>query len=387
MAPAHGSPYLSPLPPTLSGCADHSAALLEALAVSADVTGFSDTPIPTIPRGIAFGGRADASAMQTRRFDAVVAVIGNSEFHKTELRLLLRYGAAVILHDARLMGFYRAILGEGRARGAAAAELGREISSVDMDGWRGDEAAMPVRFLGEVASSASPLIVHAAETAEFVAKRHGVSPRFIPFPPYRLLDEASLTDEARYAARERLGLAPDTALVASFGMIDLAKEPYRIIEAFGRLAVTRRCRLALIGAGKQDLIAALRDHARACGIEDRALLLDGESVPEALYRDYLAAADVAVQLRRAPPGSISGALMDAVAAGLPSVAGATLAEALEPPAYVETVPDGAAPEVIAAAIEAAIGSGRVRTGEARRAFLASRGMDRYAELLLEAVLA
>lgn len=379
--------FLSPLPPTLSGCADHSAALLESLSVRANVTVFSDTPKPVVPSGIAFGGRAGAMTMQTRQFDAVIAVLGNSEFHQTEIRLLLDYGAAAILHDARLMGFYRAILGKGRACGVAAAELGRDVSAADMDIWVCDEAAMPARFLGEIASSASPLIVHAAETARFIAERHSVSPLFIPFPPYRFWDEAALTDGARRAARERLGIAPDTTLVTSFGIIDLAKEPHCMIEAFGRLAIRRRCQLALVGTGKADFIVALRDHARACGIEDHALLLGGGPVPEALYRDYLAAADVAVQLRRAPPGSISGALMDAAAAGLPSVAGATLVEALDPPAYVQAVPDGASPEVIATAIEAAIDLGRARTGKARRAFLAARGMDRYAELLLEAVLA
>lgn len=160
-----------------------------------------------------------------------------------------------------------------------------------------------------------------------------------------------------------------------------------MITAYALVRLDVPGHLALVGSGDPRLVAALRDEASILGIPAAALMLDAEHVLESRYRDYLAAADVAVQLRRAPPGSISGALMDAIAAGLPAVASATLAEAIEPPPYVIPVADDAAPAAIAHAIEAALAMDRAAISAQRAAFLAARGMDRYAELLLEAVLA
>lgn len=375
--------FLSPLPPTPSGCADHSAALLAELARRAEITAFSDTRDPILPGGVGFGGRADPPVMRSPKFDAIVAVLGNSPFHVTETRLLLEYGAAAILHDARLIDLYRSCFGEGRARGVAAAELGRDVTQAELEAWTRDQAAMPVRLLGEVADAASPLIVHARETQQFIAAHHGIAARFLPFAPYRLPDPASLTPAGRAAARARLGTGPEPRLIASFGHIHGDKEPQQLIEAFAALGSAHASRFALVGSGNPTLIAGLREQAVSLGID---LAIDADQVPEPVYRDYLAAADVAVQLRRAPPGSISGALMDAIAAGIPSVAAATLAEAIEPPGYVRVVPDDADAGTISTAIGRALEQDRAGIAEARADFLERRGMGRYASLLIEAVL-
>ncbi|MCW8306157.1 glycosyltransferase [Acidiphilium sp. PA] len=378
--------FLSPLPPTTSGCADHSASLLAALRPLATVTAFSDTRQPGLPPGIAFGGVADVTIMRSARFDAIITVLGNSQFHATEIGLLLDYGAAAILHDARLIGLYCGTLGIARALGVAAAEIGADVSLADLEAWERAEATMPVRCLGEVASAATPLIVHARATADFITARHGIAAQFLPFAPYRVPDPASLSPAARIAARARLGIEPHHTLIASFGHVHAGKDPAVTIAAFGRLAPTRACRFAMVGGGNPALIADLRATATALGIAPDTLDLDAAQVPESRYRDYLAAADVAVQLRRAPPGSISGAVADVIAAGLPCVAAATLVAALEPPPYVTAIGDDAAPATIAAAIAAALDQGRAHIPALRAEFMAQRSMARYAQSVLDAVL-
>ncbi|MGC9270611.1 glycosyltransferase [Acidiphilium sp.] len=377
---------LTPLPPTPSGCADHSAALLAALADHACVTVFSDTAAPIVPPGVNFGGRAEAGVMRAPRFDAIVAVLGNSPVHATETRLLLDYGAAAILHDARLSGLYRAGFGAARALGVAAAELGRDVTQAELDAWEREQIHMPARFLGEIAAAATPLIVHARETAAFLAARSGIVARMVPFAPYRVLDESQLTPAARAAARARLGIAEDAALIASFGHVHPGKDPETLIAAFGLIAATRRCRFALLGSGNPTLVASLRASAESRGIAPADLMLGPAVIPESIYRDYLAAADVAVQLRRAPPGSISGALADAIAAGLPCVAAATLVAALDPPAYVTPVADDAEPAAIAAAIGAALDGDRAAIPALRADFMTQRSMSRYAQAVLQAVI-
>ncbi len=143
----------------------------------------------------------------------------------------------------------------------------------------------------------------------------------------------------------------------------------------------------MVGGGNPSLIAELRATATALGIAPETLDLDAAQVPESRYRDYLAAADVAVQLRRAPPGSISGAVADVIAAGLPCVAAATLVAALEPPSYVTAIADDAAPATIAAAIATALDQGREHIAALRAEFMAQRSMARYAQSVLDAVLA
>ncbi|HET9147191.1 MAG TPA: glycosyltransferase [Acetobacteraceae bacterium] len=375
---------LSPLPPELSGCADHSAALLSSLAPHAEATAFSGTPSPLLPEGIAFGGQADPTIMRSRRFDAVIAVLGNSPLHRREMEMLLDHGAAAIVHDARLGGLYRSGFGDARALGAAIAERGAPVGFEELDAWERDQSDMPIRFLGEVASSASPLIVHAAETARWVARHHGVAARFLPFPPYRSLPSAMLTAEGRAAARARLGIPSAMKLIVSFGHIQADKAPERLILAAALLYRSMPFRLVLAGAADQNLAESLRALAADHGLPPSSLILGSGTVPEPVYRDYLAAADCALQLRRAPAGSISGALMDAIAAGLPSVAAATLAEAIMPPGYVQAVLDEAPPEEIAACLAEMLW--RRRDDAARRAFLARRNMGSYAMQLLNAVL-
>ncbi len=378
--------FLSPLPPATSGCADHSASLLAALAPLATVTAFSDTIDPILPAGIGFGGPADAGVMRSASYDAIITILGNSSFHVTETRLLLDHGAAAILHDSRLIEFYRHLLGTPRALGVAAAELGVNVSLTELDAWEADQLHMPVRLLGEVAGAAAPLIVHAANTARFIASRHGIEAIAIEFAPYRVPDDADLTAQARRHARACLGIPDDAVLIASFGQIETGKVPSAVIEAFGLIAPTRACRFAMVGSGNPTLVASLRDRATGLGIAPEMLDLDAELVAEARYRDYLVAADVAVQLRRAPPGSISGELADAIAAGLPCVAAATLVDAIDPPAYVTAIVDDAEPEAIAAAIIAVLDRGRTEIPAQRAAFMQARSMARYAQAVLDAVL-
>lgn len=83
---------------------------------------------------------------------------------------------------------------------------------------------------------------------------------------------------------------------------------------------------------------------------------------------------------------MSGALMDALVAGLAAVASRTLVEALEPSDTVLSVPDHASAEMVSAAIDQALGIDRDIALEARGVVIRERDMDRYAARLIEAAL-
>lgn len=215
--------FLSPMPPAHSGVADYSFATLGPLAARVEVEVFSDTPGARMPDGVQFSGEMDALAHLHPRFDAVVSVLGNSHFHLREFELLMRYGAAAIAHDARMLGFYRILLGEDRALAVASEELGRPVAAEEIKTWLADENQLEALFLKEIVEAAHPMIVHSSFTERFIAERYGITCAKLPFVPQRSFrtDEISVTGRA--AARSRLGLEKDEIIVASFGIVHAAK--------------------------------------------------------------------------------------------------------------------------------------------------------------------
>jgi hypothetical protein len=132
-------------------------------------------------------------------------------------------------------------------------------------------------------------------------------------------------------------------------------------------------------------LTPLRELAAALGMAEQ-VDFGGAYAGEQRYRDVLLAADIAIQLRTLGPGSVSGALADCIAAGLPTVASAALADALDAPGYVRAVPDSPSPVLVAeAASELLAAAPRTATEPERIVYAAGHGFDAYAVRLLEAL--
>ena len=130
----------------------------------------------------------------------------------------------------------------------------------------------------------------------------------------------------------------------------------------------------------------LKELCQRLGIAEHVRFI-GKRVVEDIYRDYLLAADVAVQLRTHRLGGLSGALLDCIAVGLPTVANADLANAMEAPTYVSGVADSLSPVLIANALVDLIERfhGRERPNEERLVFSESHDFRTYALRLCEAL--
>jgi hypothetical protein len=105
------------------------------------------------------------------------------------------------------------------------------------------------------------------------------------------------------------------------------------------------------------------------------------------YRQLLLAADFGIQLRACPPGEVSASLLDCISAGLPAVANANLADAVEGPSYVVRIPNALSAFLAAEAIAVAHSRGihRNRATEERTAYLETHNVDYYAHKLASAV--
>ena len=351
----------TPLPPEKSGIAGYSAALARALAPLADVT-------------LIAAAQASAIAHTSAKFDRVVSVLGNAPLHGEIHDLAVKWGSAVLCHDSRLLGLATRN-GPKPAAAWAGRELGRAVAPREIIAWARDERLRETSFLGEIALAARPLIFHSPQPVAEVAARFGVAARHLPFAIQRNFPPR--TPDARQRARAALGIPAGQTLIVSFGFITRNKG---IPAALHALALLPGARLVFVGEPTPDTPAFEK---LAEKLKLRANVTFGRGfVPEHDYRDYLLAADCALQLREGLPGNISGTLQDCIAAGLPTVASQDLAENLAAPGYVKTVSDNAAPAEIAAALRAQLARAPDTEAE-RHAYCEAHAMARYAASLLE----
>ncbi len=350
--------HLGPLPPQPTGVADATASVLPALCRYYDITLFVPEPDQVAaPLRAAFPVRpTTAFARLASGFDRILYQLGNSPFHHDPAMLLVDHPGVVLLHDT--------MLGDLTAH-LAGAELGAALFAAE--GWpaylclaeHGLQAAIRAHgCLAPLLREQMGAIVHSTFGVAQVHAAGDVPVWQAPLPLlYGAPGQPALLP--RRAARTALGIAADEMLVVCFGAVTPAKCPGLLVEGFERaFAATGRARLVFVGA---LLDGSAPDSTRA------RVGVTGRVTPEA-WRHWLAAADIAVQLRRNSRGETSGAVMDAMAAGLPTIANAHGAMAELPPDAVLLLADIPTPDELAQALRVlAEDAGlRHRLGEAGR---------------------
>lgn len=376
--------FLSPMPPDQSGVADYSAATIRELRKLVDVHVFSKHAPLTTPDGAASAQQITTLPCLSSGFDRVVGVIGNSHFHLEVFQLLERYGGACIEHDNRLLGFYGSLLGSPRACAVAERELGRSVSVEEVGSWLQDESRLRATFLGEIAEWASPMFVHSRVTAKIVRERFSKTAIYLPFSIYRQWETDPTDRRLKLAARRRLGIAKKEFAIISLGFVHSNKAAEECIWAVDLLrSWDIPAKLHFVGGFASDE-GPFRNLVSNLGLTDH-VVFSSDFVGEAQYRDYLLAADAAVQLRTHFFGGLSGALLDCIAVGLPSVANEDLALAMEGPTYVSTVPDHPSPVLVAEALAkiSQKAANRSQFDEARRHYCDVHSFKNYAQQLCE----
>jgi glycosyltransferase involved in cell wall biosynthesis len=373
---------LTPLPPARSGVADYAAACATALAGIAEVSLFTPTLNP-LPCGTLPIQPLSDLPFVDKKFHRVISVIGNSAHHFDILDRMSRYGSACICHDSRLLHSYVVQRGFTGAARLASQELDRPVTDTEVKRWTIDESSREASFLGEAARAADPLIFHTAASAADASQRFGVNAKYLPFAIYRPWTAEQLTPEQRHAAKTRLRLNPQEIHIASFGFLEPSKAFTKTLQALKLLRTTHpKIRLHWVGASDGYGPRFLAEASRL-GLQVNVTLAH-KFLPEAAYRDYLRAADIGLQLRNAGQGNISGALMDCIAAGLPTVTTQDLAATLDAPSYITTVNDNLNPTEIATTLATLINN-RPATEPTRTAYCQTHGMTRYVETLLTMV--
>ncbi|SEP89513.1 Glycosyltransferase involved in cell wall bisynthesis [Ectothiorhodospira magna] len=322
-APRPTLAFVSPLPPVPSGISDYSAELLPPLARHFDITLVNAGPPLTDPVLEALFPVVDLAAFQARAgdFDHIVYQMGNAEYHAHMVDLIRTWPGVVVLHDFFLghMHAWRQFQG-----GIPQALTQALYDSHGLPGLRTlAEDGVEAAILGypcnrDLLSAATGVIVH-SDHAQALGRQWlpgDLADQFHIIPHLR---RPVVPAPDRAAARTALGLAEDDFLVCSFGFLGPSKCNEQLLQAWldSPLAARPDCHLVFVGKNPDSDYG----HAIARRLHEPAgqpIRITGYADRDS-YRTWLAAADVAVQLRRHSRGESSGTALDALAHGVPLI--------------------------------------------------------------------
>jgi len=315
--------YASPVNPAPSGISDYSEELLPYLGKYVAITLYVEDGLrpanPQLARHLEVRPISRLERDQRRRpFDAIIYHMGNSPAHLGIWRALQRIPGVVVLHDFVLHHFMLQEMVASRGQiDLYRAEMARRYGA---DGARVAElmlrgrftaAAFDFPFCEDVLARADGMLVHSRYVLERVAALRPdlpamLVPMGVPLPPA----------VPRAEARARLGLPLDALILASFGHIN----PYKRLEpALWALRELRETWPAV----RYLLVGSISTNYDARAVVERAGLADAVTitgyVSRADFEDYVAAADICLNLRHPTAGETSASLLRLLGAGRPTL--------------------------------------------------------------------
>ena len=345
--------WYSPWPPERSGIASYSRRLLQSLGRHADVDVVVAEPMQRYARPEEPGVRLVHSEnmrwlTDVRLYDRYVYCMGNSSFHRHVYEALLDRHGVALMHDVRLVGFYRWYAQETRPA-TQHLTLARWIESmysnrVDAGAFAheppspSEQESLGLFMSQEVQEHAELLLTHSGYAADVL--RLDRPPERRAHAPIEVVPFAIDERAAEYDASRR---AP---VIVSFGHLAQVKGLEVLLDAFAALSLRMPdLRLCLAGPGEDHELERWRESARSLGIDNRVDVPG--FVSEAEYESLLQSSILAIQLRMSSNGEASAAVADCLGAGLPTITSA-LGWTLElPDDAIVRVPRDIAPAVLA----------------------------------------
>lgn len=320
----------TPLPPERTGIASYSADLLTCLARHFVIDVYTTVAVVDDAEIAASFSIRPWQQFEARaaEYDGIVYQIGNSPFHSHMFGLLSRYPGIVVLHDFFLSSVFWYMDRHDGHPGVFADELAYAHGAValtDLMGPDGDNVCRQRYPCNRrVLESSIGVIAHSPGINALLAK-YGLARLNRPVRVVRQLRKLppEMDGATRAAVRERLGFRSSDWLVCSFGFVADTKLSDRLLRALmdSRLSAERDVHLVFVGELDGGAYGdELRELISASGLEGRIHITG--FVNDRTYEDYLAAADVAVQLRSRSRGETSRAVLDCLAYGVPLVVNA-----------------------------------------------------------------
>ncbi len=311
--------YFSPLPPQRSGISDYSAELLPYLAQSAEIElivedGFQ----PDAALASAFPVRSLTEfERRWRRYDVCLYQVGNSALHAYIYKTLPVYPGITVLHEVFL---HHAIADSTAWRGDFAGYVREMGYSYGMEGvhiaWavRRGERPYPLftHPLNErVLDLSLGVIVHSAYARDHVLARR-------PYLPVAHIAQGVTLPPPMPDARARLGLPEEALIVGSFGLVTPEKQMGLALRAFAHLRARRPEAMYLIVGEVLDSHPPLMPLIAELGLQE-SVHFTGRVPDLATFTAYIAATDIAINLRYPTVGETSASLLRVMAGGVPAI--------------------------------------------------------------------
>lgn len=310
---------VAPLPPEQTGIAYYCAELLPGLSEYYDVTVVTNQS--SVPPSLLKWCRiesVDRFKEHALDFDRIVYQVGNSPFHQHMPDLMKEFPGTVVLHDFYLGGMLRGmemtgyrknafIFGMYASHGFTALTHINEWSKPEIENY------FPANL--DIIKRADGIIVHSEYARQLADSTYGekFSADWRVVPQLRELP----TRTERSKAREKLGIDENDFVVCSFGFIGPTKASLELIKAWklSKLCRTPNAKFVFVGQNNDT-----HPYGKAVvdEIGDASVLITG-FVSDEVYADYMACADMAVQLRTITRGETSRTVLDCLAYQLPLI--------------------------------------------------------------------
>jgi glycosyltransferase involved in cell wall biosynthesis/SAM-dependent methyltransferase len=284
------------MPPSKSGIADYSEALVDEMSRLADVEVFDSAN----------------KAFDPARFDAALYHIGNNPWHGFVYETALRHPGFVVMHEANLHHLvahltitrndWDAYVAECEFDGGPLAlEFAHRVRRLEIGP---DYEGVPMtRRLLQASKGA---IVH----SDFVARltrEQGFTGPIATIPHGAWLPESN-----SHSVRHELGLDETTPLIGAFGHIKPYKRIAESLRAFRRLVkLEPLARMILVGEPHPEF--PVDQLIRTLGLREQVRLVGFAGIEK--FVGYMSACDIVLNLRYPTVGETSGSLQRALGLG------------------------------------------------------------------------
>lgn len=316
--------YVTPVQPAKSGIANYSAVLLPELARYYDIDLIikDNVEVDKVAESYANIRNSKFLLENSDKYDRVIYQFGNSDHHDYMFNLLENVPGVVVLHDFYLSGVIQHIDIYNSYPGIWSRELlaghGYRALKERITENHGAEVVWRYPCSYSVLALAQGVIVHSENSIRLAKKWYGAIEdklwRVIPH-----LRELPLVNN-KTAARNKLSISKNAFVICSFGFLGESKLNDRLIEAFSEssLAESQECQIIFVGELHEgDYAKKIKRNIENLKLSTQVKITGWTDL--ATFKDYLQAADVAVQLRSLSRGETSGAVLDCMSYGLPTI--------------------------------------------------------------------
>lgn len=256
-------------------------------------------------------------------YDCIIYQFGNSPFHSHMVDLLARFPGIVVLHDVYLSSMFWHMDVHGGHTGVFERALmhshGRSAVACLRDMGPLEARRLYPASLG-ILEGSTAVIVHSAHSLETIRSHYPYARSGrVHIAPMPVRAEGPHLPAERRLIRERLGIGARECLIVSFGFVADTKLSATILEALLRLGGTGAS-MRMVFVGENDGGTYGQDVNRLIGSLNQDIPTEITGfVDETTYREYLLAADVAVQLRSGSRGETSKAVYDCMSHAVPTI--------------------------------------------------------------------